>query len=51
MTFLLCYTVYEVAINKNSSAGSATPAAIGFAVFLAHVVLLPIDGCSINPTR
>jgi len=25
--------------------------AIGFAVFLAHLVLLPIDGCSINPTR
>ena len=23
----------------------------GFAVFLAHVVLIPIDGCSINPTR
>jgi hypothetical protein len=25
--------------------------AIGFAVFLAHMVLIPIDGCSINPAR
>ena len=25
--------------------------AIGFAVFLAHCVLIPITGCSINPTR
>jgi glycerol uptake facilitator-like aquaporin len=26
-------------------------AAIGFAVFLAHTILIPIDFCSINPTR
>jgi hypothetical protein len=25
--------------------------AIGFAVFLGHTVLLPVDGCSINPAR
>ena len=25
--------------------------AIGLAVFMAHCVLIPIDGCSINPTR
>jgi len=27
------------------------PLAIGFAVFLAHSVLISIDGCSINPAR
>ena len=30
---------------------SFAPLAIGFAVFCAHAVLLPIDGCSINPAR
>ena len=29
----------------------SAPHPAGFSVFLAHVVLLPIDGCSINPTR
>jgi len=50
MTFLLCYVVYEVAVNKRGQTPNAV-IAIGFAVFLAHLVLLPIDGCSINPTR
>ena len=27
------------------------PIPIGIAVFLAHLVLIPIDGCSINPAR
>ena len=27
------------------------PLPIGLAVFLAHVVCIPITGCSINPTR
>jgi len=51
MTFLLCFTVYETAVNKDTSCGKNACIAIGFAVFLAHLVLLPIDGCSINPTR
>jgi len=51
MTFLLCLTVYETAVNKDASCGKNACIAIGFAVFLAHLVLLPIDGCSINPSR
>lgn len=50
MTFLLCYVVYETAVNARGKTPNAV-IAIGFAVFLAHLVLLPIDGCSINPTR
>lgn len=50
-TFLLCYTVWETAVSKKSTVGQNACIAIGFAVFLAHLLLLPIDGCSINPTR
>jgi len=52
MTFLLVFVVLETATNPLSE-GSREMAclAIGFAVFLAHSVLIPIDGCSINPTR
>lgn len=61
-TFLLVFVVLETAIcgqavttdgdkmvggNKQNLA----PLAIGFAVFMAHVVCIPITGCSINPTR
>merc|ERR1719171_3243869 len=51
-TFLLVYVVHETAVNP-MSAGNSTlaPLAIGLSVFLAHCVLIPIDGCSINPTR
>ena len=31
--------------------GALTPLMIGFAVLVAHVALIPIDGCSINPAR
>jgi len=52
MTFLLMFVVLETAVNENSEANRAVAClAIGFAVFLAHTVLIPIDGCSINPTR
>lgn len=51
MTFLLCFVVYETAVNKETACGKNACIAIGFAVFLAHLFLLPIDGCSINPTR
>jgi MIP family channel proteins len=50
-TFLLCYVVWETAVSKHSTTGQNACIAIGFAVFLAHLILLPIDGCSINPTR
>jgi len=50
-TFLLCYTVFEVAVHNRSGAGNNAALAIGLCVFLAHALMLPIDGCSINPTR
>jgi len=51
-TFLLMYVVLETAVNSaNTAVGSMAPLAIGFAVFLAHSVLISLDGCSINPTR
>jgi len=50
-TFLLCFTVWETGISAQACCGRNACIAIGFSVFLAHVLLLPIDGCSINPTR
>merc|ERR1712039_894501 len=40
-TFLLCYVVWETAVSNKSGAGRKACIAIGFAVFLAHVLLLP----------
>ncbi|KAI3430305.1 hypothetical protein D9Q98_004901 [Chlorella vulgaris] len=51
MSFVLVSVVLETAISKKSLARAQAPLAIGFAVFCAHAVLLPIDGCSINPAR
>lgn len=52
MTFLLMFVIMETAISPESAANRELAAlAIGFAVFLAHSVLINIDGCSINPTR
>ncbi|GAB4824147.1 hypothetical protein N2152v2_011193 [Parachlorella kessleri] len=51
MTFVLVSVVLETASNSNPMVRSSAPLAIGFAVFCAHAVLLPIDGCSINPAR
>jgi MIP family channel proteins len=52
MTAVLVATVLETAVSKgNAVSKSFAPLAIGFAVFCAHAVLLPIDGCSINPAR
>ena len=50
MTFLLCFVVFETAVNKKGDKYHV-PLAIGMAVFLGHIVLVPITGCSINPTR
>merc|ERR1719389_1395393 len=52
MTFLLMLVVLETAVNPATKENREMAAlAIGFAVFLAHAVLINIDGCSINPTR
>eukprot|EP00933_Yihiella_yeosuensis_P078968 TRINITY_DN909_c0_g1_i3.p1 TRINITY_DN909_c0_g1~~TRINITY_DN909_c0_g1_i3.p1 ORF type:complete len:337 (-),score=75.00 TRINITY_DN909_c0_g1_i3:236-1144(-) len=52
MTFLLMFVVLETAVSPATLANrEMAPLAIGIAVFLAHSVLIPIDGCSINPTR
>mmetsp|Transcript_137438 Transcript_137438/g.357175 ORF Transcript_137438/g.357175 Transcript_137438/m.357175 type:complete len:243 (-) Transcript_137438:104-832(-) len=50
-TFLLCYTVFETAVNPKANVHINYGVAIGLSVFLAHLILLPLDGCSINPTR
>ena len=51
MTFLLVTVVLQTAVNRDSKAGAHAAIAIGFAVFLAHAVCIPLTGCSINPTR
>lgn len=52
MTFLLIFVVLETTVSPETAASRMMAClAIGFAVFLAHVVLIPVDGCSINPTR
>lgn len=51
MTFTLVLVVLECVKNRRSLVANIAPLAIGFAVFTAHAVLLPIDGCSINPAR
>jgi MIP family channel proteins len=51
-TFLLMGTVLETAINHKSEASRPLAAlAIGMSVYVAHSFLIPVDGCSINPTR
>lgn len=52
MTFLLMFVVLQTAVDPATADNSVNACiAIGFAVFLAHCVLIPIDGCSINPPR
>lgn len=50
-TLLVCVAVRETAASKKTNSGKNACLAIGFAVFVAHIMLLPIDGCSINPMR
>ena len=61
-TALLVYTVLESAVNAKAvttegesailgNKQNLAPIPIGLAVFCAHIVLIPITGCSINPTR
>ena len=51
MTFVLVLVVLETTSQRAKKNAPLAPMAIGCAVFLAHSVLIPIDGCSINPTR
>merc|ERR1711865_236812 len=53
MTFLLLYVVFHTAVHAKHSikTDNAAALAIGLSVFCAHCVLIPITGCSINPTR
>ena len=53
-TLVLCVTVLMTCLHKKGLAQGSpnlAPLAIGFAVFLAHVVLVPLTGCGINPAR
>jgi glycerol uptake facilitator-like aquaporin len=50
-TFLLVWTVIMTAVNNKSIAGNHAPIAIGWAVALAHIMLIPFTGCGINPAR
>lgn len=50
LTFFLMFVVMA-ACDSNKSNQTLVPLAIGMAVFCAHMIALPITGCSINPTR
>lgn len=50
LTFFLMFVIMA-ACDSNKSNQTLVPLAIGLAVFCAHMIGLPIDGCSINPTR
>ena len=53
-TLVLCSTACMTAVHGKSLAKGVphlAPLAIGFAVFLAHIVLVPLTGCGINPAR
>merc|ERR1719473_644291 len=59
-TWLLCYVILRTTLNKKSltfanenedARPTGAVLSIGLTVFLAHLLLIPIDGCSINPTR
>ena len=61
-TLLLVYVVLETAVNTKAvttdgetmvrgNKQNLAPIPIGLAVFMAHVICIPITGCSINPTR
>jgi len=49
-SFLLCFVVLECAVNKASDKHNVA-LAIGMAVYMAHALLIAVDGCSINPPR
>jgi aquaporin PIP len=55
LTAIFVFVVFA-AVDQRRGAHSAhvpvlAPLAIGIVVFLAHIVAVPIDGCSVNPAR
>lgn len=50
-TMILCFTVHETAVSLKGGCGKNACIAIGFAAFMGHILLLPIDGCSMSPMR
>lgn len=52
MTMFIVYVFIETCANPESRDNRAEAyLAIGFAYFAAHCVLLPVDGCCVNPSR
>lgn len=51
-TFALVFVVLETACNSKSKENRMlAPVAIGYTVFVAHLLLIPLTSCSINPAR
>eukprot|EP00980_Cylindrotheca_fusiformis_P025210 scaffold13276_cov79-Cylindrotheca_fusiformis.AAC.1 len=50
-TYLLVFVVIMSVLHKKSLTGNAAPIAIGWAVMMAHIVMIPYTGCGINPAR
>ncbi|CAM9421261.1 unnamed protein product, partial [Ectocarpus fasciculatus] len=50
-TMLLVYNVFATIDIPAEGGGALAQFPISMAVLVAHLFLLPIDGCSINPTR
>lgn len=55
LTALLVFVVLAATDSKREAIGAHLPVlapfAIGFTVFICHLVAIPLDGCSINPAR
>lgn len=49
LTYLLVFVVFQTAVKQSGNA--MAPLAIGFAVFCAHIVAIPMTGTGINPAR
>jgi len=50
ITFLLVWTVFATAVNPRGS-GNLAPLFIGLAVFVIHLVTIPMTGTGANPAR
>jgi MIP family channel proteins len=50
-TFLVLYIVFHTSIHKTYQVGPSSALCIGMSVFVVHCLMIPINGCSINPAR
>lgn len=50
-TYLLVFVVLQTVVHSKSNASNAAPIAIGWAVLVVHLILIPFTGCGINPAR